>query len=129
MKYLTVYYDNDWDFYATKDGLEDAFADRQKEDIEELGEPIYSDIEEWLQSMVYDGWFTEYTAELSNRSHVFAYYYIEESETVITAKQLYAIYAENYASEMSFSEFLDIPTEDKNAVKFYGFDTDELYYF
>lgn len=127
-KEITIYYDNDWKFYTTIDSLRDVFEERKNEDIEVLGSPIYQSVSEWADSMVYEGWFTEYTAELSDRSHVYAFYYVEESDSVITAKQLYEIYAKNYASEMSFADFLDIPSEDKNAVQFFGFDTDELYF-
>lgn len=123
-KEITLYYDNDWKFYATIDDLQDAFIDRQEEDIESYDEPIYKDINDWVQSMVYDGWFEEITATLSDGMTVYPHYYLEENKTVLTIMQLYMEWENNYDCRNfeTFADFLNIPQEDRNAIMFYGFE-------
>lgn len=124
-KEITLYYDNDWKFYAMIDDLQDAFLDRQEEDINSYGEPIYKDINEWVQSMVYDGWFKEITATLSDGKTVYPYYYfIDENQTVLTVMELYKewLISREWKNHETFGDFLNIPQEDRNATMFYGFE-------
>ena len=123
MKTMKLYRDTDTDEIYTAWDLEsnydDMIYDLESEDML----PIWTDFQDYVKWAIESGQLEEITAFLSDRNHVYPYYYVEEDIGIQTIMEQYNawISCRDDSEIKTFADFLDIPQVDRNGVYSWGF--------
>ena len=116
-KEITLYRDTDFGDIYTEYEIEELYHNSRYE-------TIYDNFYDFLLTKIDTGCFEEITATLSDKNTVYPFYYVEDGDGVKSIMEMYMEWQNNYDCRNfeTFSNFLNIPQEDKNAVMFYGFE-------
>lgn len=123
MKTMKLYRDTDTDEIYTAWDLESGYDDMIY-DLESDGIiPIWDDFNDFVSQSIASGQLEEITAYLSDRNHVYPYYYVEEDIGIQTIMEQYNtwISCRDDSEIKTFADFLDIPQVDRNGVYAWGF--------
>lgn len=119
-KEITLYCDTD--DILTETEFQMMYEDL-KFDHETAGETFPATYEEFKNSRICSGTTKVITAYLSDRKHVYPYYFMTDENDVMTIKEFYGIWQEcrEWRNQDTFADLLDNPQIDRNGVDFYGF--------
>ena len=124
---ITLYRDTETGEIYTSWRFEEDYDDMIADLIDDGITPIWEDFQDFVETSIASGQLEEITANLSDRHHVYQFYYVDEDDVIESTMETYMHYASrDYFDRKdnmldSFADFLDIPQVDRNAVGFYGF--------